>query len=115
MSEITLVATFPAIAADKVDEFTLLAASSVEIVRGEPGNLQYDWFLSDDRTRCVVVERYVDSDAVLAHLGGVAQVLGQLAVLGGGLEVDVLGELTPQAHAVIEPRVRAIHGRIAGR
>jgi quinol monooxygenase YgiN len=29
--------------------------------------LRYDWFLSDDGTRCEINEAYVDSDAVIEH------------------------------------------------
>lgn len=34
----------------------------------EPGALIYEYYISDDQTRCSVVERYADSAAVMAHL-----------------------------------------------
>lgn len=34
----------------------------------EPGALIYEYYLSDDKTRCTVIERYADSDAVMTHL-----------------------------------------------
>ena len=35
----------------------------------EPGTQVYEWFLSDDGSRCHIYERYRDSHAVLVHLG----------------------------------------------
>ena len=35
----------------------------------EPGATHYEWFVSDDKTSCHIYERYVDSAAVLTHLG----------------------------------------------
>ena len=34
----------------------------------EPGTLHYGFYMSPDRSRCTVLERYADSDAVLIHL-----------------------------------------------
>jgi Antibiotic biosynthesis monooxygenase len=73
-------------------EFKQLAAEALDAVRGEPGALQYDWFFSDDGTRCVVRETYANSDAVLAHVDNVGPLLGRLVELGGGLELEVFGE-----------------------
>ena len=46
-----------------------LMEEMVAATRQEPGTIGYEWFLSDDGTVCHINERYVDSDAVLAHLG----------------------------------------------
>jgi quinol monooxygenase YgiN len=62
MGNIQLRATFPNIANDKLGEFKELAQKAVVAVRGESGALQYDWFLSDDQTKCVVLEKYVNSE-----------------------------------------------------
>lgn len=43
-----------------------------EMVAGtqeEQGARGYEWFLSSDGNTCHINERYVDSEAVLAHLG----------------------------------------------
>lgn len=34
----------------------------------EPGALVYEYFLNADKSRCTVIERYADNDAVLTHL-----------------------------------------------
>lgn len=36
---------------------------------GEPGTLNYEWFISDDGKICHLFERYVDSAATMIHLG----------------------------------------------
>jgi quinol monooxygenase YgiN len=35
----------------------------------EPGTTHYEWFLSDDKSRCHTYERFVDSAAAMTHLG----------------------------------------------
>ena len=76
---------FPNIAPDDLAEFKQLAAATLQLAIPEPGTLQYDWFFSEDQTRCVVSEIYADSDAMLAHLGNVAEYMGRQIELGGGL------------------------------
>src|SRR6185312_13066634 len=50
----------------KREEYERLAAEASELVRAnEPGTLQYDVFYNDDRTECLVIERYRDSDAAM--------------------------------------------------
>jgi quinol monooxygenase YgiN len=34
----------------------------------EPGALVYEYYLSPDKSRCTVIERYADSEAVMTHL-----------------------------------------------
>lgn len=95
MGNIQLRATFPSIANDNLESFKTLAQEAVVAVRGEAGAVQYDWFFNDDQTQCVVLEKYENSEAVLAHLGNTGAVIGRLG-LGGGLEIEVFGELSPE-------------------
>ena len=34
----------------------------------EPGALVYEYFLNPEKTRCTVIERYADNEAVMTHL-----------------------------------------------
>lgn len=115
MEEIQMIATFPNIAEEHLDEFIKCADEALELVRTERGSLQYDWFLSDDKRRCVVQERYADSNAVLEHLRKVRNLLPRLAELGGGLEVDVLGDPSPKVRDAVSQRVRAFHPKFRGK
>jgi quinol monooxygenase YgiN len=36
---------------------------------GEPGTLDYEWYLSEDGRRLHIYERYADAAATLVHLG----------------------------------------------
>ena len=108
MSEIKVVARFPEIQPEHLDEFRALAAEAVEGTRGEPGTLQYDWYYSADGRQCVLLERYASSEAVLAHAANVSRKLRRMIELGGRLELDVFGDPSPElqaATAALGPRV----------
>jgi quinol monooxygenase YgiN len=115
MGEITVSVTFPNILQEDLEAFKKHADDAIAVVRGEPGTLQYDWFLSEDRTRCVVKERYGDCAGLLAHLANVGPLLGPLAALGGGLDVQVFGDLSPQARKAVGSGGAALYSFFAGK
>ena len=96
MEHIQVTATFPKITPDNLDEFKRLAGEALKIVAGEPGALQYDWFFNADESVCVVRETYENSDAALAHIGNVGEILGPVVQLGGGLELELFGSPSDQ-------------------
>ncbi|HSH01692.1 MAG TPA: antibiotic biosynthesis monooxygenase [Anaerolineae bacterium] len=52
------------------DSFKSLMEEMVAATQAnEPGALNYEWYISEDKTKCSIYERYADSGAVLAHLG----------------------------------------------
>jgi len=52
-----------------LEEFKQQAAKCISIVKDkDPGTLQYDWFLSSDKTECEIRETYESSEAFLAHI-----------------------------------------------
>lgn len=78
MKNIQITAKFK-IHAGKAEEFKKMAADCITAVKkNEPGALQYDWFLSPDESECIVRENYADSNAVLAHMGNVGELLDKL-------------------------------------
>ena len=94
--QIQLTAILPNIAPERLAEFKEAAARALEITKNEPATLQYDWFFSDDETKCVVRETYADSQAVLSHVANVGDLIGQIAELGGGLEIEAFGDPSPE-------------------
>ena len=63
----------------KLDGFKRQAAICISQVKEkDPGALQYDWFLNNDKTECEVREAYKSSDALLAHLANLREPLGIL-------------------------------------
>ena len=108
MDQIQFTATLPTIAPGNLAEFKELAARALELTRGEATTLQYDWFFSDDETKCVVRETYANSDAILAHMANLGDLIGKLAELGGGLEIEAFGDPSPrllEAAAAFEPTI----------
>ena len=52
----------------QLDSFRVLTSEMVESTRGEAGVLSYERFVSDDGKVVHVYERYIDSEAAVAHL-----------------------------------------------
>ena len=81
----------------QLDEFKTVAAACMKVAREmDSGTLQYDWFLNEKQTECVVRERYRDSAAALEHVGNLGErTRAGLARVGMSLEFygDVSHEL----------------------
>jgi quinol monooxygenase YgiN len=76
----------------RLEEFKRLSAQCLEIVRTkDTGTLQYDTYLNEDQSECIVIERYRDSEALVEHLANMGD-LGE-AILATG---SVSGELGRQ-------------------
>jgi len=76
----------------KLEEFKRLSAQCMEIVRAkDTGTLQYEIYLSDDQSECIVLERYRDSEALLAHAANLGE-LGQAILATGSASSALLGE-----------------------
>jgi quinol monooxygenase YgiN len=111
MKNIQITAKFK-IHAGKVEEFKKIAADCITAVKkNEKGALQYDWFFSPDQTECVVRETYADSNAVLAHMGNVGDLLGKLIGLGD-FELEIFGNMSEElqnAAAGLNPKVYSFY------
>ena len=86
----------------RLDEFKALASELLQITNADDGVLQYDWYLSEDGTRCVVRETYADSAAVVTHLPLVSEQLAKIGGLRGADVGDILGDASPELRAMIE-------------
>ncbi len=88
----------------KIDEFRKLAAEFIDRVEAnEPNTLSYEWFLSNDETKCYVVQIYKDSDAGMAHLGNIADLMvpfHQVAPLTG---LMIFGSPSDELRQALEP------------
>jgi len=52
-----------------LDEFKQQATKCISVVKDkDPGTLQYNWFLSSDRTECEIRKTYENSEAFLARI-----------------------------------------------
>ena len=96
MSELQGIARFE-FHEDKLEEFKRLAAQCMEIVRTkDTGTLQYDIYLNDDQSECIVHERYRDSEALIehaAHLGDITEAIATTGSVSGALLGEPSAEL----------------------
>lgn len=82
MSKLQITARFK-IHDGRLNEFKRLAEQCISIVKEkDQRTLQFDWFLDQHGTECVLREAYPDSDALLSHLGNIGELFGELRTLG---------------------------------
>jgi len=85
--------------AGKLEEFKRLAAQCMEIVRTkDTGTLQYDIYVNDDQSECIVHERYRDSEALIEHATHLGD-LSQAIVATGSVSAALLGEPSAELRA----------------
>jgi quinol monooxygenase YgiN len=86
--------------AGKVEEFKRLSAECMAIVRTKDvGTLQYDTYFNDDESKCIVLERFRDSDALILHGQNMAPLMEPImatATVAGELLGDPSEELRAQ-------------------
>lgn len=88
----------------KIDEFKKKAAELIRKVEAnEPNALSYEWFLSEDESICDLVEVYKDSDAVMAHLGNVGDLLGPLVEIAPLSGLLILGNPSDEVRQAFTP------------
>lgn len=88
---------------EKIDEFKKLATEMIKKVQAnEPNTLSYDWFLSEDESKCYVIEIYQDSEAVQAHWGNVNEKLGPLMELASLTGLTICGSPSDEVRQVFE-------------
>jgi quinol monooxygenase YgiN len=81
-----------------LEEFKQQADKCISVVKDEdPGTLQYDWFLSSDKTECEIRETYESSEAFLAHISNLREPLRILfEKFASDHTVDIYGEPSPE-------------------
>jgi quinol monooxygenase YgiN len=78
--------------AGKLEEFKRLAARCMDVVRTEDtGTLQFEIYLNDDESECIVLERYRDSEALMEHGAHLGE-LGAALLATGSVTSACLGE-----------------------
>jgi quinol monooxygenase YgiN len=93
-----------AIPEGNLDEFKRIAAEIIdEVEANEPNTLSYEWFLSDDESKCYVVQRYRDSEAILAHLGNIADLSGRLHEVAPLTGLMIFGSPSDELRQALDP------------
>ena len=84
----------------KVEEFKRLSAQAMEIVKTkDSGTLQYDIYLNDDESECMVIERYKDSEALLEHFENVRELFEPIFATVSVVHGEVLGDVSAELRA----------------
>ena len=73
----------------------------MEIVRTkDTGTLQYEIYFNDDRSECIVLERYRDSEALIEHAAHLGD-LNEAIVATGLISAVLLGEPSADLRAMM--------------
>ena len=84
----------------KLDEYKRLSARAMEIVRTkDTGTLQYDTYLNEDQSECVIIERYRDSEAALEHAANLADLSAEVLAMVSVVHGELLGEPSAELRA----------------
>ena len=94
----------------ELEGFKQQAAEIMRQVREkDTKTLRYDWFLSDDGTRCEVREGYVDADALLEHARNIGEARAQLFHdFAYDHDMTLYGEPSPALAAAFEAMAGAV-------
>src|SRR5688572_23693897 len=92
MSELLGVARFK-FHEGKREEYLRLSEQAGDLVRAnEPGTLAYDLYLNGDQSECMIVERYRDSEAAIAHAANVGHLFAAVFATVELVHGELLGE-----------------------
>ena len=84
----------------KREEYLRLSEQAAELVRtNEPGTLQYDLFLNADQTECMIIERYRDSEAAMAHAANLGHLFDAVLATVSIVHGELLGEPSDELRA----------------
>jgi quinol monooxygenase YgiN len=98
MSELQGIARYK-IHESELEEFKRLSAQCMEIARTKnTGTLQYEIYLNDDQSECIVLERYRDSEALIEHLAHIGDLM-EAIVETGSVSGELLGEPSAELRA----------------
>ena len=99
MGELIGIARFRFLEGRRDEYLRLTEQANALVAANEPGTLQYDLFLNDDQTECVIVERYRDSEAAMAHAENVGPLFGDVLATVEIVHGELLGEPSPELRA----------------
>jgi quinol monooxygenase YgiN len=84
----------------KVEEWKRLSKEAMEIVRTkDSGTLQFDNYLNEDESECMVIERYRDSEALIEHFENVGELFEPIFATVSVVHGEVLGEVSAELRA----------------
>lgn len=98
-----------------LENFRSLMGEMVESTLNESGTLMYEWFLGEDGAACHIYERYVDSDAVMSHVGTFgADFADRFLTLAEITEMSVYGEPSEEVRTTLAGLGASFLGTLGG-
>jgi quinol monooxygenase YgiN len=96
------------------EEFKQIAAEALAVVRTkDPGTSEYEWFMNDAGTECIVLETYESAEDVGAHAQNVGRLVGKLLQMSQ-VSVDMLGTPTPQMRETLKRMPISVFNQFQG-
>lgn len=87
----------------KLAEFKEKAADYTAAVRdGEPGTLEYQWWLSEDGKRSLLKETFDGSASILKHFENVGPTLPALLAIAPFTRLEVFGDVSAEARTALD-------------
>jgi quinol monooxygenase YgiN len=84
----------------KREEYLRLSDKATDIVRTkDPGTLAYDLYLNGDQSECMVIERYRDSEAAMAHAANLGHLFPAVLATVSVVHGELLGEPSAELRA----------------
>jgi len=100
MKKIQLSAKFSVHSGKESDFKALIPQCIARVKANETGAELYEWYLNSEGTICHVLETYTDSNAVLAHIANVGDLLGKIFEISD-FQGDMYGDLSEELQAAI--------------
>ena len=88
----------------KTEEYKKLVQGMSRVVEAnEPDTINYRFYINREETRCIVLETYANSEAILAHFTGVASqtILPKILRVSRIIRFDVYGNPSAELQKVL--------------
>ena len=93
-----------AVSEGKLDEFRKMAAEMIhQVEANEPNYLSYEWFLSDDEDTCHIIGLFKDSEAVMAHLANIGEMMGPFSEIAPATGIELYGNPSDELREAVAP------------
>ena len=99
MSELLGIARFKFHEGQREEYLRLSEQANAIVAAKDSGTLQYDLFLNDDQTECMIVERYRDSEAAMEHAANLGHLFDDVLATVSIVHGELLGEPSAELRA----------------
>ena len=103
------------IADGKVEEFKFQLPAIIDRVKtNEPDMIGYQWYLSDDKKKCYVIEWLKNPRAWLTHLSNAEPMLPPLFAIAPITRFEIYGDIPKDVEDVAKPFGAVVYKHLAG-